>query len=823
MTEGEIRFFAELEDILSLDSNSSLEELDNTFNNAIQAVAAALDTDLEDQHSLDQALFRVSHSDIFESHSQRMTSILLGLLKNSSPDATPSTVLVVCNLLLQYGLENHSFFRTLRNFSSPTINKTPQSSNLNPSTNVVHTLLAITKRMAFIPQTIADPNFVIQHFGRNNSTQIETHEEVSNPHSPNEKLAERRLGPVLAGLLYELCRVQKLDEDVLEAFNEDLIGNLFELVELTRDQEDETFNYNLIKLIIALNEQFMVLSIHKSSDPSPTSREGKPDSGPAHSSMTAGSRHRHGRKSGTHDPDTNIVIRTMKQRLDESKTFGENLIFILNRASHATPEGLCVSLLILKILYLLFTTLGTHEYFYTNDLCVLVDVFIRELSDLPDECDSLRHTYLRVLHPLLTSTQLRTFHYKRREIRHVLLSHIKYEHLREVNLTTKRLVERNLRADWCLELEKANDPGTEMSSLSRPHQVFRSASNETLASQASGSVGSVVEVTSSLTGSTSIHTDSNSVKAKTFAEEKSPSKFQKSPSRGSIPCIVTAQVGSRIAIGSSTWVSVESDPRYSVSVPISSSLARSCLSERKESYESTGSRSVDVDDCADDHLTIPSPIALELQPSGNSSLSLACTRSQSLDHPSRPTSASSMTSNPRRPAPKPPSYRRNAKESSGSVNSASSLPISSTAIRRTKSNADSPTLEEHDPSWGTVINEASEKTTSRRLPPSPPSHNHNPNQSSAVRRRKAPEPPTHPSSHRHIIDPSSFPNPPDSLHSTTATTRTLRGSKSNANLSRDTGRKLYQQHHHRVSSLSYNNTRGGDDYDPFEDRTEVAV
>lgn len=80
----------------------------------------------------------------------------------------------------------------------------------------------------------------------------------------------------------------------------------------------------------------------------------------------------------------------MKERLDESKTFGENLIFILNRSSHETAEGLCVSLLILKILYLLFTTTGTRDYFYTNDLCVLVDVFIRELNNLPEESEGVR-------------------------------------------------------------------------------------------------------------------------------------------------------------------------------------------------------------------------------------------------------------------------------------------------------------------------------------------------------------------------------------------------------------------------------------------------
>ena len=31
-----------------------------------------------------------------------------------------------------------------------------------------------------------------------------------------------------------------------------------------------------------------------------------------------------------------------------------------------------MQLLVLKLLYLLFTTKGTTEYFYTNDLCVLV-------------------------------------------------------------------------------------------------------------------------------------------------------------------------------------------------------------------------------------------------------------------------------------------------------------------------------------------------------------------------------------------------------------------------------------------------------------------
>jgi hypothetical protein len=41
-------------------------------------------------------------------------------------------------------------------------------------------------------------------------------------------------------------------------------------------------------------------------------------------------------------------------------------------------------------LYLLFTTSATYDYFYTNDLRVLVDVIIRNLLDLPDEALSVR-------------------------------------------------------------------------------------------------------------------------------------------------------------------------------------------------------------------------------------------------------------------------------------------------------------------------------------------------------------------------------------------------------------------------------------------------
>lgn len=102
-----------------------------------------------------------------------------------------------------------------------------------------------------------------------------------------------------------------------------------------------------------------------------------------------------------------------------------------------------------------------------------MDVFIRELIDLPEESEGvstfsvtlpavltdlpqLRHTYLRVLHPLMNNTQLRMYPYKRPAIRVTLLSLLSDDHIRHVSPTTKRLVERNLKADWCAALSPAS-------------------------------------------------------------------------------------------------------------------------------------------------------------------------------------------------------------------------------------------------------------------------------------------------------------------------------------------------------------------------------
>lgn len=83
---------------------------------------------------------------------------------------------------------------------------------------------------------------------------------------------------------------------------------------------------------------------------------------------------------------------------------------------------------------------------------------IRNLLDIPDEAEALRHTYLRVLYPLLSHTQLRhPPHYKREEILRLLnmLSVATSTHFKPLDETTIRLTRRCMKVPWLQEQESS--------------------------------------------------------------------------------------------------------------------------------------------------------------------------------------------------------------------------------------------------------------------------------------------------------------------------------------------------------------------------------
>ncbi|KAK0714300.1 hypothetical protein B0T21DRAFT_352228 [Apiosordaria backusii] len=232
---------------------------------------------------------------------------------------------------------------------------------------------------------------------------------------------DSRLHRLLLQLMYEMSRIERLRDEDLMQIDDGFVTYLFQLIEALADDANDPYHYSVIRVLLVLNEQYMVAATSAATESSPIS------------------------------PITNRVIKILSVQGDSYRTFGENIILLLNRETETSQQ-----LLILKLLYLLFTTTATYEYFYTNDLHVLLDVIIRNLLDLPSEMDILRHTYLRVLAPLLAHTQLsKPPHYKRGQILSLIeiLRGTGNAHFMPPEPTTIRLLDRVASTPWLADEE----------------------------------------------------------------------------------------------------------------------------------------------------------------------------------------------------------------------------------------------------------------------------------------------------------------------------------------------------------------------------------
>ncbi|KHO01082.1 uncharacterized protein MAM_00083 [Metarhizium album ARSEF 1941] len=239
--------------------------------------------------------------------------------------------------------------------------------------------------------------------------------------------ADPRLHRLLLQIMYEMSRVERLKLDDLALVDDSFVRYLFQLIEGVSEDVQDPYHYPTIRVLLVLNEQYMLASTDSATDPT----------------------------NATSTPLTNRIVKCLSLDGPLYRTFGENVILLLNRETETSLQ-----LLILKLLYLLFTTKATYEYFYTNDLRVLLDVMIRNLMDLPDEKISLRHTYLRVMYPLLAHTQLnQPPHYKRDEVLRVLrvLRGSPNAHFAPADETTLRLVARVAKVAWIEETEEEKE------------------------------------------------------------------------------------------------------------------------------------------------------------------------------------------------------------------------------------------------------------------------------------------------------------------------------------------------------------------------------
>ena len=194
--------------------------------------------------------------------------------------------------------------------------------------------------------------------------------------------SDTRLHRVGVELLYEVSRTQQFSGSDMDVLDAELIQLLFERAEKS---ESAVYTDSLVRLIISLNEQFMVAEV----DP-----VGKQYTflGPPSSS---------GPPSPPTQPLVNKIFDLLSAKPYSFRGVGEKMIFILNRERQYTLQ-----LLMLKFLYLIFITPATYDYFYSNDLRVLVDVFIRELYDLPEDHENVSHLVAQIAFDSLATAYL---------------------------------------------------------------------------------------------------------------------------------------------------------------------------------------------------------------------------------------------------------------------------------------------------------------------------------------------------------------------------------------------------------------------------------
>lgn len=359
--ENEEQFWAELEEIVSTQSTSHLI-IENSFRTYLQLVTKFADEYLTTSEDWEECAWKLLNSKLFQVESNH---VRYQIIQSVIQIEDLTSIYLLVSILLLDGLRNEETFEMMKH------------------AKCFRRLIDLIRLKQTIKPTLLD---------------------------------------LLLKLLYEMSRCQQLSIDDLKIVDESFVISLLDMIEELSQDIDDPYHYPVIRVLLVLNEQFMISSTTSLRAPNAPSL-------------------------------TNCVVKLISSHGSKYMTFGENLIILLNRETEISLQ-----LLILKLFYLLFTTPATYEYFYTNDLRVLVDVIIRNLLDLPRDLSTLRHTYLRVLYPLLAYSQLKCPpHYKTKEITRVIdtLGNPGNAHWEPTDTTTLRLVNRIADISW---LQRDKDP-----------------------------------------------------------------------------------------------------------------------------------------------------------------------------------------------------------------------------------------------------------------------------------------------------------------------------------------------------------------------------
>ncbi|CCH61255.1 hypothetical protein TBLA_0E02020 [Henningerozyma blattae CBS 6284] len=190
----------------------------------------------------------------------------------------------------------------------------------------------------------------------------------------------KKISTFLMDLLFIIFKYNKCQVANIQIIDDFFIYFLINTVR--SDLTDDLYNNALFKLILSLNEQYIIIA-------------------------------------RTYEID-NKIFKYLISHTSNSMEFIELLLLKFNRMMDRPLQ-----IMMCKILYSIFTCTDDNisfNFFYLNDLNVFVDVLIRELQNISDSQEILRNTFLRVMIPLLNNTELSKTHYRKDDIIEVLTS-----------------------------------------------------------------------------------------------------------------------------------------------------------------------------------------------------------------------------------------------------------------------------------------------------------------------------------------------------------------------------------------------------------------
>lgn len=129
-----------------------------------------------------------------------------------------------------------------------------------------------------------------------------------------------------------------------------------------------------------------------------------------------------------HKSSANVIIQAL-QEVTCAKTFSEKVLLLINReedplAKLKAHECPCHS--VLKLLKDLFSNTATADLFYTNDVKVLIDIVVRQITDLPPN-NKKRTEYLELCKLILYCCDSLAFEHRLSELKNVFYHILKDE------------------------------------------------------------------------------------------------------------------------------------------------------------------------------------------------------------------------------------------------------------------------------------------------------------------------------------------------------------------------------------------------------------